>query len=450
MKRFAQPEAVVLLLLESGDYPMHIAVLQLFRPPEGSGPEYARETYEALRANRDVAPTYARHPATTRRGTSSLRWSHDDDVDIDYHVRYALLPAPGGASELFAVVGDLHGRLLDRHKPLWEMHVIDGLSDGRFALYMKAHHAVSDGVTGAKLLEETLSRDPHDKQIRMAWSQGPELHRAELPGRTRRERSAGMANSVAHLGRSVSLMRAALRERQLIPAFGAPRTIFNVASAGPKRCAAQSWPLHRVEDVASAAGVTVNDVALAMSAGALRAYLAERNALPDMPLVAMVPVNLRNETDADAGNILGSAVCNLATDLDDPAKRLETIHESMQYNVSIIRELPRQLAIQLGGLICAPIGGGTGLGARIPPIFNLAITHVRGTREPLYRNGARLEGTYPLAPTLRAQALNFGLFSGADSLDFGIAGSARAVPDPERLLEHLETSLKDLERAVGP
>ena len=100
MKRFAPPEAVVLLLLESGDYPMHIAVLQLFRPPEGSGPEYARETYEALRANRDVAPTYARHPATTRRGTSSLRWSHDDDVDIDYHVRYALLPAPGGASEL--------------------------------------------------------------------------------------------------------------------------------------------------------------------------------------------------------------------------------------------------------------------------------------------------------------------------------------------------------------
>ena len=449
MKRFAPPEVVALLSLESAAHPMHIAVLQLFRPPEGSGPEYARDTYEALRANRDVAPTYAGHPATTRRGTSSLRWSYDDDVDIDYHVRYASLPAPGGTSELFAMVGDLHSRLLDRHKPLWEMHMIDGLNDGRFALYMKAHHAVTDGVSGAKLLQETLSPDPHDKQIRMSWSQGPELRRAEVPGPTRRERSAGVAKSVAHLGRSVSLMRGALRERQLIPAFRAPRTIFNVASGGPMRCAAQSWPLHRIDDIASEAGVTVNDVALAMTAGALRAYLAERNALPNIPLVAMVPVNLRNENDVDAGNILGGAVCNLATDLDDPAKRLETIHESMQYNVQIIRELPRQVAIQLAGLICAPIGGGTGLGARIPPIFNLAITHVRGAKEPLYRNGARLEGTYPLAPTLRAQALNFGLFSSADSLDFGIAGSARAVPDLERLLGHLETSLKDLERAVG-
>ena len=186
-----------------------------------------------------------------------------------------------------------------------------------------------------------------------------------------------------------------------------------------------------------------------MTAGALRAYLAERDALPDAPLVALVPVNLRNDDDADAGTIIGPSLCNLATDVDDPAKRLETIHASMRANLDMIRQLPRELALQLAGVVCAPISGDTGLGKRIPPIFNLTITHMQGSDEPLYWNGARLEGLYPLAPTLRAQALNVGLFSGGGHLDFGIGCSARAVPDPERILGHVETSLKDLELAVG-
>jgi hypothetical protein len=163
----------------------------------------------------------------------------------------------------------------------------------------------------------------------------------------------------------------------------------------------------------------------------------------------MAPVNIRDDEDADAGNIVGGAICTLATDVDDPAERLQTIHKSMRHNVEIIRELPRQVAIHLFGVVCVPISSDTGLGARIPPVFNVGISHMRGLDTPLYRNGARLEATYPLPPTLRGQALNVGLFSSGEMIDFGLVSSERAVPDLERMVDYLETALQELERAVG-
>ena len=244
-------------------------------------------------------------------------------------------------------------------------------------------------------------------------------------------------------------MKTAMREPRLIPAFRAPRTILNVSSGAVVRRGWQSWPMQRIQKVASAAGVSVNDVALAMSAGALRSFLDELGALPEAPLVAMVPVDLRDEKDVDANNILGIALCNLATDLDEPEKRLETIHASMQYNKQIIRQLPRQVAIQLGGLVCAPISGSTGLRAKVPPMFNVYISNVRGKDEPQYRNGARFEAAYGWAPMLLGQSLMFGTHSNAETLEFGIAGCDRILPDPAHLLSQLDTSLKDLERAVG-
>lgn len=442
MSQFAPPEAVALLLLESPEHPMHIGMLEMFRPPAGSGPNFARELFETMLSFREVSPLFSGHPVTTRRGTSRLRWVYDVDVDIDYHVRHVSLPAPGGRAELFAVVNDLHSRMLDRRRPLWECHVIDGLEDGRFALYLKIHHALTDGVSGAKTVQANLSTDPDDTRIRVGWTPQPATPRPQP-----RERSAKPSKPGGAV-RSVQLIRSALRERELIPAMRAPRTVFNSAPGGPRRCATHSMPSDRIRDVARAAGVTTNDVALAICAGALREYLSERGELPATPLVGMVPVNLRAEEHDERANVIGAAVCNLATDLGDPAKRLELIHESMRSNINIIRDLPQQLAIHMAGLICAPVSGGTGLGARIPPVFNLAISHVRGSTESQYWGGARLEGMYPLAPTLRGQALTIGFFSRAQDLDFGIVGSAAAVPDPERLTGQLDPALTNLERAV--
>jgi diacylglycerol O-acyltransferase len=204
--------------------------------------------------------------------------------------------------------------------------------------------------------------------------------------------------------------------------------------------------------VKSATGATVNDVVLAMCAGALRAYLSEQEALPDSPLVAMVPVSLRTADDQDAGgNMVGTILCNLATDVEDPAKRLDAISASMRDNKKVFAELGRTQALALSVFLSSGIALGLlpGFVSAAPPPFNIVISNVPGVREPMYWNGARLDGNYPLSIALDGQALNITLTNNADNLDFGLVGCRRSVPHLQRLLGHLEDSLADLERACG-
>src|SRR5690606_34875251 len=196
------------------------------------------------------------------------------------------------------------------------------------------HHALLDGVSAMKLMRRSLSDDPQDTDLHAPWSIGP---RKRAKGKKRSSplgELANVAGSVAALAPSaLTVARAALLEQQLTLPFGAPKTMLNVPIGGARRCAAQSWPIKRVVAVKDAAGVTVNDVVLAMCAGALRAYLIEQQALPDRPLVAMVPVSLRAEDDTSSGgNQVGAILCSLATDLDDPEERLDAIHASMRGN----------------------------------------------------------------------------------------------------------------------
>jgi WS/DGAT/MGAT family acyltransferase len=337
----------IMLLAESREHPMHVAGLQLFEPPPGAGPEFVRDIYQAMLAHQDVQSTFRKRPARLVGGISSLTWSLDDDVDLEYHVRRSALPAPGRVRELLELTSRLHGSLLNRHRPLWEMHVIEGLEDGRFAVYTKMHHALVDGVSALNLLQRSLSSGPSDAQIRVPWELPPNVHgRKKEVGRLRRVLRT--AESVAGLGPSaLALAHSGLLQQQLTLPFRAPRTMLNVPIGGARRCAAQSWSLERIKNVKNAAGVTVNDVVLAMCAGALRGYLSDQNALPDAPLIAMVPVSLRTEDDADGGNVVAGVLCNLATHLGDPAKRLATIQKSMQDNKKVLSQLPRAQAMAL-------------------------------------------------------------------------------------------------------
>jgi diacylglycerol O-acyltransferase len=241
-------------------------------------------------------------------------------------------------------------------------------------------------------------------------------------------------------------------EQQLTMPFAAPKTMFNVAIGGARRVAAQSWPLKRIVAIKEASGVTVNDVILAMCAGALRAYLLEQDALPDRPLIAMVPVNLRSENDqSSGGNQVGSILCSLATDLTDPADRLATIHASISSNKAVFAQLPRLEQLALSAFNVAPLALTLipALAAAAQPPFNIVISNVPGAREPLYWRGARLDGNYPLSIALDGQALNITLSNNADNLDFGLVGCRRSIPHLQRLLGHLEDSLTGLEEAVG-
>ena len=441
------------LLAESREHPLHVAGLQLFTPPADAGPEFARETFEAMRARQELTPTFRKRPAAPLGAISNVAWTLDDDVDMDYHARRSALPTPGRVRELLELTSRLHGTPLDRHRPLWEMHLLERLNDGRFAIYTKMHHAVVDGVSALNLLQGSLSTDADDREVQAPWSVLPREGSRPATSRGRFEKLTGsMQSAMRHASSTVTLGRAALLEQQLTLPFRAPRTMFNVPIGGARRCAAESWSLDRIKDVKNAAGVTVNDVVLAMCAGALTTYLTENNAMPDAPLIAMVPVNLRTANDADGGNVASAVLCNLATNVEDPAQRLATIQASMRDNKAVLSQLPRAQAIAMGlGTTLGPAVLSTlpGLGGVTPPSFNLCISNVPGVQNPLYRNGARLDGNYPMSMVVDGQALNITLATSADSLDFGLVGCRRAVPHLQRLLVHLETSLKDLERAVG-
>lgn len=445
------PTDAIFLLGESREHPMHVGGLQLFEPPAGAGRGFVGEFYRELVAQQDFQPTFRKHPAKFVGGIANLGWSYDGDIDVDYHVRRSALPSPRRVRELLELTSRWHSSLLDRHRPLWETHIVEGLKDGRFAIYTKVHHALIDGVSAQKLMQRALSTDPDDAQIRAPWS----LSR----GKRKSSRSSPLsslmrtAGSLAALAPStVSLTRAALFEQQLTLPFGAPRTMLNVKIGGARRCAAQSWSLDRIKRVKKTAGVTVNDVVLAMCSGALRYYLLEQNALPDTPLIAMVPVSLRTEDEADTGgNLVGAILCNLATDSDDPAKRLLTISDSMRSNKNVFSQLPRFQALALSAVNTSALALAAvpGWVASTSPPFNIIISNVPGPTQPIYYGGARLDGNYPLSIALDGQALNITLANNAGNLDFGLVGCRRSVPHLQRLLTHLESSLKDLERAVG-
>ncbi|MEU2126191.1 WS/DGAT domain-containing protein, partial [Nocardia niwae] len=252
---------------------------------------------------------------------------------------------------------------------------------------------------------------------------------------------------------ALRLARTALLEQQLTLPFAAPRTMFNVPIGGARRCAARSWPLDRIRQVKKMTGTTLNDVVLAMSAGALRAYLLEHVALPDKPLIAMVPVSLRPESDdgAAGGNAVAALLCNLATDLPDPAARLAAISSSMHRSKEIYRALSPVQAVSLSALTLSPLALSLLLpatAALTSPPFNIVISNIPGPREPQYWNGARVAASYPLSIPLDGQAVNITLTSNADSLDIGIVACRRSVPDVARLLDHLESALTDLEDTV--
>jgi len=450
--KLMSPMDSMFLIGETREHPMHVGGLQLFTPPDGAGPDFIPDIYAAMLACEDIQPAFRKRPA--RRlvgGFTNIAWEFDDDIDIEHHVRRSALPTPGRIRELLELTSRLHGTLLDRHRPLWEAHVIESPRDGRFAVYTKVHHALVDGVSALKLMQRSLSTDPGETEIRVPWAVPPRPRQGEEAPPKGRSRLSRVKRSRGGFRRStLSSIRAGLREQQLTLPYRSPRSMLNVPIGGARRCAAQSWSLERIGKVKDAVGATVNDVVLAMCAGALRTYLIDLNALPDTPLIAMVPVNVRAENDPGGGNAVSTVLCNLATHLDDPAERLETIRTSMSKNKEVLAQMPRAQAMALGMLVLAlpVVSGLPGFRTAAPPPYNITISNVPGPREQLYCNGARLDGNYPLSIALDGQALNITVASGADRLDFGLVGCRRSVPHLQRLLGDLEAALTDLEQAV--
>ena len=296
------PTSAGFLLAENRSMPMHVGGLQLFEKPEGAGRNYAREMFEQMRDDEEIAPLFLKHPYRSLRTAGQLVWKDDDQFDIEHHVRHSALPKPGRVRELLELCSRLHSTRLAWERPLWEAHVIEGLRDGRVAMYTKTHHALVDGVSAMRLLQSVLTTDPDERDMPAMWAKqasrpASAKPRGPEPARTCRStalRSAlGITAEAAGMpGALVRTLSKSLRNETSALSLYAPRTMFNQNITGSRRFAAQDWPIERLRAIGKATGTTLNDVVLAMCAGAVRTYLLELDALPEAPLVAMVPVGL--------------------------------------------------------------------------------------------------------------------------------------------------------------
>ncbi|MGH3948413.1 MAG: WS/DGAT/MGAT family O-acyltransferase [Pseudonocardiaceae bacterium] len=442
------------LLAESREHPMHVGGLQLFTKPEGAGEDYVESIYRGFLESQDVRRLFRKKPMSPVNSLGQWLWSEDNQLDLDYHVRRSALPTPGRIRELFELTSRWHSTLLDRHRPLWETHFVEGLSDNRFAVYTKVHHSLLDGVSALRQMMTTLTSDPEARDCPAPWSlrkartksgAGGPLSMVQMAQRTLTE-FAGFAPT------AIKAANQALREQSLTLPMQAPKTMLNVPIGGSRRFAAQTWPIESFRSIAKNSGATVNDVVLAVCSGALRDYLIEQRALPDAPLTAMVPVSLRAPSKADeGGNAVGAILCNLATDEADPAVRLAKISVSMRNGKKLFKGLSPIQIMLLSALNVAPLGLAPipGVVNYTRPAFNLVISNVPGPRNKMYWNGAELDGLYPASICLDGQALNITVTSRDDGLDFGIVGCRQSVPHLQRILTHLDTALVELESAAS-
>jgi len=445
------------LLPETRDQPMHVGSLQLFLPPPDSDVHDLSEIYLTALGTAEIAPLFRKR---LTRGVTTLgqwAWEEDAGIDLEHHVRHSSLPRPGRMRELLALCSRLHGTLLDRQRPLWEMHLIEGLEDGRFAVYTKIHHALLDGVSGLRLLERSLSKDPSERDVPMPFAARPRSGRKAGGLDVAGLMSAGLhaaLDAVTLAPKTARLVEQGIRHRSAVLPGQAPRSMLNVPITGSRRFAGDAWELDRIRAVAKKADATINDIVLAMSAGALRDYLLGLDALPEESLTAMTPVSLRTSTSTDdsaEGNAVGAILVSLGTHLADAEERLLHIRDSSRRAKASLKGLSQLQITALSAGIMAPLVLNTALGSLpgVRPPFNLIISNVPGPKQPLYWNGAKLDGMYPLSIPTAGQALNITCTSYDTQLQFGLTGCRRTLPHLQSMLVGLDEALTALEKAFA-
>ena len=450
------PVDQLFLYLEKRQQPMHVAGLQLFSFPEGAGPKYVSELARSIREYSSPEPPF--NQRLTRR-FGQYQWMEDQQFDMDHHFRHEALPKPGRIRELLSLVSAEHSNLLDRERPLWEAHLIEGIRGRQFALYTKVHHSVVDGISAMRMGMRALSPDPEERDLPPVWAYKPKKRGRGLPSNPV-DAVSSLARLTTGASRQIATVPALAREiysvtqkakddPNFVSIFQAPDTILNQCITGSRRFAAQSYSLDRLKRLSGAFNCTLNDVVLSMCGHALREYLISQNALPDRPLIAMVPMSLRKD-DSAGGNQIAMILANLGTHICDPANRLRVVQASVREAKNRFAQMSSEEILNFTALSMAPTGLNllTGLAPKWRA-FNVIISNVPGPREPLYWNGARLEGMYPVSIVLDRIALNMTLTSYRGQIEFGLIACRRTLPSMQRLLDYLEQSIRELEIAAG-
>ena len=453
------------LYMETPSSPMHVASLIMLDPasaPHGFSFEQVRELYKD---RLDLAPPFRRRLVEVPFGIHHPVWIEDPDFDLDWHLRHIAVPKPGTMAELNELVSHLVAMPLDRHHPLWELWMIEGIEGGLVGVLSKVHHAAIDGASGQDLMVAILDLTPEVEQKplpEIPWMPEHVPSDTELVGHAAMSLAQSPLRAVKAVKRTVEAglqIRSTNKQPDQTPPpapFSAPRTSFNQALTPHRAFGTANLSLTDVKIVKNAFGVTVNDVILALCGGALRHYLDSRDEHPDGPLVAMVPISVRSEDQKGAmGNQVSSALSTLATDIDDPVARLQAIHDGMKGAKEQQNAIGADL-LQDWAEFAAPLVAGRAarlysrmrVADRHRPLFNVTISNVPGPPFPLYVAGARVVATYPIGPIFDGAGINMTVMSYLDSLDFGVNVCPELIPDVDAVADGLHHALEDLKKAA--
>ncbi|GAA3148161.1 wax ester/triacylglycerol synthase family O-acyltransferase [Planomonospora alba] len=469
---------------ESATTAVHVAGVAVLDPSGAPDGRITREDLLGLLRRRlHLAPALRLRLVSVPFGLDHPYWAEDPSFDLTRHVHETTLPMPGDEAQLAEAVARLHERRLDRRHPLWEMHLIQGLTGGRAALYAKVHHCAIDGVSGAETLAALLDLTPEPRTVEPPAEHAP----AAAPGLVTMLAGA-VTRSATHplralrsLGRAVAdldaipvaatlpgarlvaattrMIRGETKKLPALPSLAAPRTPFNGPISAGRRFSYGSVPLADVRRAARTFGISVNDVVMALCTSALRSWLKERDALPDRPLIAAVPVSVRTARGraGDAvGNQISAMIVPMPTDVADPEERLRTVGAVMRTAKRRFAGSPSAWPSELTSMVPAPVTALAtpalfrlaALGA--PPV-NLIVSNVPGPQFPLYLCGARLLGYYPMSVLSDATGgLSITCFSYDGSLDFGLVACPERVQDVWRLMGHLQEAMDELMELVPP
>jgi WS/DGAT/MGAT family acyltransferase len=481
------------LFAETAECPMHVGSLTIVKLPEGYQGDFFEAVKARFAARMHVAKSLRYKLAHTPFDIDRPSWVEDDDFEIDRHVFRAAAPAPGDRATLQRLVGWMHAKSLNRARPLWEIYIFDNLPGDEAAIYTKIHHALVDGGGGAALsaiLYETSAApapfDPppqpgtHVKRqdvrdlgssVVSAYAElfrlpqgSPNRAAFELPRSGRGDLGSVLLDAAIHqiewplrLAASMPEIVESLAEKMLAQ-LTSPSTPLNVSVSSERSFAAITLPLGRVKAVAALAGGKVNDAVLALSAGVLRRFLLEADALPKKTMTAFVPVSARDEGNAESKNQVFGMVVPLGTDIADPKLRLETIVAESKRAKEMVNPfrslLPHLAEIPTFGTpmmlqLLATFYSRANLANVVPPQVNVVVSNVFFSKRPFFIAGAELTHVFPVSIVVHGQGLNITVQGYRDQLDFGLVAGANVVPHVERVAAMLPEALEDLERAFG-
>ena len=438
--------------------PKHVGGLMICKRPAKSTAAFAKNLHKEYLSQTEIRAPFNRVISFSK--TAMPRWNDAEEMDLKDHVFYHKLDVSGDERKsLYDFVAKLHEPMLDRSRPLWETHIIDGLSDGRFAVYNKIHHSITDGVSMVDWLSDSLSRKEDDNVLTPVWTLnhgGYTVHRSkvaqdhlqalweEVSGTTSRVLGVGRLAAMLFL-ESVRLTKNAIA----IPFVSSTKTMLTGQVTSGRQFATAGVSMERVNAIRKLTRSTLNHVALTCMDGALRRYLSEEGVELYRPIVIQMPVNLREEGDKKAGNKLGIIQVELSPATDDPYVRLRNIGYSLRNVRNMINSVAPE-AIEsytiVTGLI-AQIAETLKLSNKMPPMGNTLISNIAGPKNKMFLKGAVMEEMHPISTLPPSNLLNVTLFSYAGSLYFGMVATD-ALPNLDRLGKFVEEAFVELEESI--